>query len=84
MSVLPERGMPTMKIGAGELVDDLVDSAAIGAIEPTTQGVGEHLLGQAASERVPARPEQGPQLNRAVKSSAARQRPGRIDWLPIV
>ena len=49
---------------AGERGDDLVDGPAIGSIEPATEGVSQHLLGEAARERIAAR------ANSAALSSA--------------
>ena len=51
--------------------DDPVDGAAVGPVEAAAQGIGEHLLGEASGERIPARPEHGPQLGRPPELAAA-------------
>ena len=60
---------------AGEPGDDLVDGPAIGSIEAAAEGVGQHLLGEAAGERIAARQESRLELGRTVKARPPGNRP---------
>ena len=69
---------------AGEPGDDLVDGAAVGSVEAAAQGVGEHLLGEAAGERIAARPGARSSARRDHESSPAGQMSRGIDRLVSV
>ena len=57
----------------------------VGSLETAAQGVGEHLLGEAAGKRGRARKQCGSQLGRALECPPAGKTAGRIDGLlPIV
>jgi len=63
---------------------DLLHGTPVGRFRPATQCVGEHLLGEAARERMASSPEQGAQLGRAPKGLTARQLAGWIDGMAAV